>query len=113
MTAASAPEALPRLWDMIHEAGVIDGARALHLAVGRPPLVRVQEEGLRPLRETLPPIDAKSIIVLLCGVIDPERWDAIESVGDGEMILSRGLAGRPITLNVFRNSESWSAVVHL
>jgi hypothetical protein len=51
-------------------------------------------------------------MVLLSGVIEPERWDVIEANGDGEMVLARG-GGRPITLNVFRNSESWSAVVHL
>lgn len=110
MTSAGA---LPKLWDLIHEATGIDGARSLHLAVGRPPLVRVPEEGLRELRPDLPIIDRNSIIVLLCGVIDPERWDAIEAIGDGEILLSRSLAGSPITLNVFRNSESWSAVVHL
>ncbi len=106
------PPTVPRLWDLIEEALRIEGARTLHLAVGKPPLVRVSEEGLRPLRDELPPVTWKSVMVLLSGVIEPERWDVIEANGDGEMVLARG-GGRPITLNVFRNSESWSAVVHL
>jgi hypothetical protein len=41
------PPTVPRLWDLIEEALRIEGARTLHLTVGKPPLVRVSEEGLR------------------------------------------------------------------
>jgi Tfp pilus assembly pilus retraction ATPase PilT len=104
--------ALPSLWDLIGDACALDGARTLHLVVGRPPMVRIAEEGLRPLDPSLPVLTYKQIQLMLSTAVEPERWNQLEQTGDGEVRLLVG-SGRPITLTLFRNSDSWSAVVHL
>ena len=102
----------PSLWDLVELAAAADGAQALHLAVGKPPMIRIVGEGLRPLGDSLPTITSKGIMRMLSTVVDPESWDRIEQTGEGETVLSRG-AGRPMRLVLFRNSEAWSVVVHL
>lgn len=102
---------VPRLWDLLDEAAEIDGARTLHLSAGKPPMVRIAEEGLRPLREDLPILTSAMIVIMLSPVVEPENWSRIEQLGEGEMLLSRG-PGRRVTLTLFRSSEAWSAVVH-
>lgn len=89
----------------------LDDCLTLHLTVGRPPLVRLGETGLQPMDEDLPVMTWKSINLLLSPVVEPERWEEIERVGEGEMVLVRGGGGRPVTLSIFRNSSAWSAVV--
>ncbi|CAN5190442.1 hypothetical protein BH09SUM1_BH09SUM1_06980 [soil metagenome] len=90
----------------------MDGAQALHLAIGRPPLVRIAEEGLHPLPGDFADITMKTMQLMLSTAVEPERWDFIEAVGEGEVVLSRA-AGRPIVMNLFRNSGAWSAVIRL
>lgn len=100
-----------KLWDLIEESMEIDGATKLHLTVGRPPMVR-GPEGLRPLNDEYRVLTWKSIATILTLVVDPEKWDQFDQVGEGEVRLTHG-TGKPITLTVFRSSEAWSAVVHL
>lgn len=102
---------LPRLWDLIEQAMVLDDALTLHLAIGRPPMVRIAEAGLQPLDENLPTLTWRSISLMLSTVVEPERWEDIERVGEGEVVLLRGGSGTPVTLSLFRNSSAWSAVV--
>jgi hypothetical protein len=101
----------PSFWDLVEQALAIEDARTMHLAVGRPPLVRVGEEGLRPIDESHPVLTHKTISLMLSLLVEPERWDWLENCGEGELTLARGI-GRPITANVFRTSGSWSVVVH-
>lgn len=86
--------------------------RTLILAVGRPPMIRVAEEGLRPLGEDDPILTHVDIARLLSITVEPEQWNRLDQVGDHEVVLSRG-AGRRIVLTVFRASDSWTMVVHL
>lgn len=103
---------LPRFWDLVELAAALEGVQAMHLAIGKPPMVRLAGEGLQPLGEDLPVVTWKSIQLMMASVVEPEAWARLEQVGEGEFSLSRG-AGRPIRLVLFRNSEFWSAVVHL
>lgn len=75
-------------------------------------MVRVADEGLRPLDESLPIVTFQPMILMLSTVVEPERWESLERAGEGEISLMRG-PGRGLTLTVFRASEAWSAVVHL
>lgn len=106
------PPQMPRLWDLIEQALSVDDSTALHLAVGRPPMVRVGDEGLRPLDENAPPLTWKAIQLMLSLVVDPERWDSLEQVGEGEVHLGNQ-SGRRFRMNLFRSSGAWSVVVHL
>jgi len=101
---------LPPLWDMVEQARAFDGARTLILAVGKAPMVRIAEEGLRPIDDALPQVTHTDMARLLSIAVEPEQWYRLEQVGDGEFTLARG-TGRPITMTVFRASESWSIVV--
>lgn len=103
---------VPKFWDLVESALAVDGARAIHLSVGRPPLVRVGDEGLRPLDDAHQVLTWKDITVLLSYVVEPEQWDGFEAIGDGEVRVLGGI-GRSIRVNIFRSSEAWSAVVHL
>ncbi|MCC5874600.1 MAG: hypothetical protein JJU11_00135 [Candidatus Sumerlaeia bacterium] len=101
----------PRLWDLIDQASLLDDALTLHLAVGRPPMVRIADAGLRPLDENLPVMTWRTINLMLSTVVEPERWEEIERVGEGEIALIPGGNGAPVTLSMFRNSTAWSVVV--
>lgn len=102
---------VPKLWDLIDLAMELDDVRTLHLTIGRPPVVRLADRDLQPLREGLPELTLNSLQAMLGGVVEPERWDALERTGEGEIVLSSG-SGRPISLVLFRSSEAWSAVIH-
>ena len=100
-------------WQLIDRATEMDDALTIHLAVGRPPLVRIAERGLQPLGEDLPVMTWKSIQQLLSLAVEPERWMTIEAMGEGEVPLTPPGTGSPLRLVLFRNSEAWSAVIHL
>ncbi len=108
-----AAEMPPKVWDLIDEAHELGGALKIHLTVGRPPMVRLENQGIRPLGKNHPVLTWKSIQVMLSMVVEPERWEHLEKVGEGEIRLAAAGPGRPITMTVFRNSEAWSAVIHL
>lgn len=112
MTAADQHPPLPGLWELIDMAHRIDGARALHLAIGRPPTVRTADRALVPL-EGVPSVGWREMLALLQRVVDPERWDSLESMGEGELTLAPPGNAPPITLTLYRSSEAWQAVVHL
>ena len=102
-----------KLWDLIDLATRVDDALTLHLTVGRPPMVRVAEQGLRPLDDSHPILTGRSVSLLLSPVVEPEAWERIERVGEGEVVLTPPGSGRAMMLTLFRNSEAWSVVVHL
>jgi hypothetical protein len=106
------PVLQPTLWDLIEQARARDGTRTLLVAVGKPPMVRIAEEGLQPLDESMPAVTHTDVSRMLSVSVEPEQWYRLEQVGDGEFVLARGV-GRPIVLTVFRASESWTLVVHL
>lgn len=106
------PTPIPRLWDLIEQALSIEGSSALHLVVGRPPMVRVGDEGLRPLDHDAPLLTWKSIQLMLSLVVEPERWDSLEQFGEGEIHLGNQ-TGRRFRMNLYRSSGAWSVVVHL
>lgn len=103
---------IPRLWDLLEEALAREGARTLHLSVGAPPLVRVTGEDLQPLRQDLPRLTAKAMQVLLSYAVEPDDWERLEAMGEGEVRLGAG-AGRPLRVTLFRSAGAWSAVIHL
>ncbi len=108
----SQPQPLPpSLWDLIETAQSLEGVHTLHLAVGRPPMARMPSGELQPIDPSYQVLTYKTVALLLSLVIEPEKWEAFERVGEGEVRLTNG--GLSIRLNVFRNSEAWSAVVHL
>ncbi|MBI1291318.1 hypothetical protein GC173_08750 [bacterium] len=100
------------LWDMVDRAYMVDGVRTLILTVGKPPMVRIADEGLVPLDESAPVLTHQDMARLLSVNVEPEQWHRLEQVGDHELVLSRG-TGRRIVLTVFRASDSWTMVVHL
>jgi Tfp pilus assembly pilus retraction ATPase PilT len=102
-----------RLWELIDLAQENDGAQSIHLNPGRPPMVRIQDTGLRPLSDTFEPLGYRDIILMLQMVVEPERWDDMERTGQGEVLLTPSGSGRPVSLSVFRTTETWAAVVHL
>jgi Tfp pilus assembly pilus retraction ATPase PilT len=105
--------AVPRFWELLDRAMATPDATALHLTVGRPPMIRIAEQGIRPLDEQLPVMTYRSIQYLLGFVVDPDRWQHIEAMGEGEITLVPPGDGRPVVLTIFRSSEAWSAVAHL
>lgn len=110
MTPPAAP--LLRLWELIDQAMDCDDVTALHLLVGRPPMIRIAGKGIHPLPGSFPVLTFQTIQVMLCTVVEPELWDQFERTGEGEIPLTPPAGGRPITLTLFRSSEAWSAVVH-
>ncbi len=100
------------IWRLIDEASDVPDARTIMLSVGKPPMVRVGEEGFRPLDEEYPVVTWKSVTVLLSSAVEPEKWDALENAGEGEVRMESG-EGRQYRVSVFKNSDSWSAVVFL
>lgn len=113
MMGAPAPEAIPNLWQLVDSAAEVGDVLALHIAVGRPPMIRIAEKGIHPLPGSHGILTFRSIQVMLSAVVEPELWDQFERTGEGEIALAGPGSGRPITLTLFRNSEAWSAVVHL
>jgi len=109
MTARPLP---PSLWDLIASVEAEEGVQTLHLAVGKPPLVRIEGEGLRPIHESDPPLTNRDLQIILDRIVDPDHWNRLESMGEGDLSLVGG-TGRPIRLSLFRNTGAWSAVVHL
>ena len=102
----------PRLWNLLEEALGRDGARTLHLTVGAVPLLRQGDADLQPLREDLPRLTMRAMQVLLSYAVDPDQWERLEAMGEGEVRLANG-SGRPLRMTVFRSAGAWSAVVHL
>ncbi len=98
-------------WEVLDTALALPDSTRLHLTVGRPPLVRIAEKGLQPLEE-FPVQTWKSIQYMLAAVVDPERWEEIEQVGEGQITFQRD-TGKSLKLVLFRSMEAWSVVVHL
>lgn len=103
---------IPQIWKLIDEALSLEGASKIHLAAGRPPLVRIDGMGLQPFPQEKPVLTWETIQLMLSLVVEPERWDQLEKDGEGEIRLSTG-SGRPIAMALFRSAGAWSAVIHL
>lgn len=103
--------AIPDLWDLIDSARALK-AQKLHLVPGSPPKIRSAGGEMSFLHEDAPPLAAAQIMGMLCRVVDPDRWQQLEDMGEGEVALS-GDGGRRLILAVYRSREAWGAVVHL
>src|SRR5690606_40559470 len=97
---------VPRLWDLIDQAQESGDVTALHLAIGRPPMIRVRGEDLRPLPGDHPTLTGNTVSVMLSLVIEPEQWDRLEQTGDGEISLTPEGGGRGVRLSGFCTSEA-------
>lgn len=111
MSENSGPQQPPRLWELVDRALDRGDVKTIHLTPERPPMWRLPAEGLRPMDEDAEPLTWEAIQVMLSMVIEPERWEQFERVGEGEISLT-GSSGRRIMLSVFRTHGHWSAVVH-
>jgi len=105
-------EQAPSLWDYVERASAL-GARTIHFHPGVAPSVRLEMGGLQPLAPDEPELDARAIMNLLVRVVDPDRWDALDQTGQGEITLNRAAIGRPVRLSLYRAREQWSAVVFI
>lgn len=98
-------------WSVVHGAQE-QNASTVHFVPGRPPMVRPIEGDLRPLQENLAEVTPANLMRELSTLVEPERWDALERTGEGEVVV-RLPGERPVKLSLYRSQGQWAAVAYL